>query len=102
MKQHPDEISADAARDVQRLHRSGYRGAALVRDPASGNMVAFTCTDRGCASLGIASFKPEPGLDESHTLICLPGLLFEQGATPNEVFAAIEREIQRLTSWTVH
>jgi len=101
MKQHSDEISAAAARDVQRLQRSGYRGIALLRDPASRTMVAFTCTDRGCASLGVAAFKPEPGLDDSHTLVCLPGLQFDEGATPSEVFAAVEREIQRLASWTV-
>lgn len=102
MKQHHDEISADAAREVQRLHRSGYRGAALLRDPATHNMLVFRVAEGGCASLGTAPFKPEPGLDDSHTLVCLPGLQFDEGATPNEVFVAVEREIQRLASWTIH
>lgn len=102
MNQHHDEISAASALAVQRLHHSGYRGAAFLRDPGSRNMIVFRVADGGCACLGNASFKPEPGLDDSHTLVCLPGLRIDDGATPNEVFTAVEREIQRLARWTVH
>lgn len=100
MTQHHDEISADAARDVKNLQRSGYRGIALLRDPGSGNMLAFRAADRGCTCLAITSFTPES--DETHVVVALPGLEIAPDATPNEIFAAVEVAIRRLANWSVH
>lgn len=96
------QISTDGALAIQRLQRSGYRGAALVRDPPTRTMIVFLVTDRGCTHLAEAEFAVDATLDTDGCLLCMPGLKFRDGATPNDVFSAVEREIRRLASWTVH
>ncbi len=96
----PNEIGAAVAIDIQRLQRSGYRGLILVRDPGSENVVVFNVHDTGCKPLGNFPYKPES--DEEHLILMMPELDLRDALTPREVFALVEKQVRRLSGWTVH
>ena len=96
----PNEIGAAVAIDIQRLQRSGYRGPILLRDPGSGNVVVFNVHETGCKPLGNFPYTPEPG--EEHLILMMPELDLSVALTPKEVFALVEKQVRRLSGWTVH
>lgn len=87
------EISARAALAVRALALRGFKGHALLSDPATGHLVLIRLTSTDCACVARAQITTS---DEDHSLIEMPQLIVDPTWTPDVALHAASAELDRL------